>query len=127
MDYNRSKRWRDCSGNAAYGSKLVSLCTIKGLSVIYELVPANTDERLAAESVFYALRGCRIYADKGSIGVDWQERIFRHTRNRINTTKRANQADRSPASFYHWRNRIRERTDGVCNEIQNTVRNIKCL
>ena len=51
-------------------NKLVSLCTLEGIPVAYELEPANTDERLAAESVSNALRGCRIYANKGFIGED---------------------------------------------------------
>ena len=138
MGYKRSKRRSDFAGSADYGFcasrnlkyygyKLVSLCTLEGIPVAYELVPANTDERLAAESVLYALRGCRIYADKGFIGEDWQERIFRHTRNRIYTAKRANQADQNPVDFDRWLNRIRERIEGVFNEVQNTGRNIERL
>ena len=138
MGYKRSKRRSDFAGSADYGHcasrnmkyygyKLVSLCTLEGIPVVYELVPANTDERLAAESVLYALRGCRIYADKGFIGEDWQERIFRHTRNRIYTAKRANQAEQNPVSFDRWLNSIRERIEGVFNEIQNTGRNIERL
>ena len=138
MGYKRSKRRSDFAGSADYGFcasrnlkyygyKLVSLCTLEGIPVAYELVPANTDERLAAESVLYALRGCRIYADKGFIGEDWQERIFRHTHNRIYTAKRANQADQNPVDFDRWLNRIRERIEGVFNEVQNTGRNIERL
>ena len=94
MGYKRSKRCSDFAGSADYGVcasrnlkyygyKLVSLCTLDGIPIVYELVSANTDERLAAESVLYALRSSDIYADKGFIGEDWQKRIFRHTRNRI--------------------------------------------
>ena len=110
-----------------YGYKLVSLCTLEGIPIVYELVPANIDERLAAESVLYALRGCRIYSDKGFIVEDWQERIFRHTRNRIYTPKRANQSDQNPAEFDRWLNSVRERIEGVFNEVQNTGRNIERL
>lgn len=138
MGYKRSKRRSDFAGSAEYGYcasrnlkyygyKLVSLCTLEGIPVVYELVPANTEERLAAESVLYALRGCRIYADKGFIGEAWQEKIFRHTRNRIYTAKRANQAEQNPVSFDRWLNRIRESIEGVFNEIQNTGRNIERL
>ncbi len=138
MGYKRSKRRSDFAGSADYGYcssrnmkyygyKLVSLCTLEGIPVAYELVPANTDERLAAESVLYALRGCRIYADKGFIGEEWQERIFRHTRNRIYTAKRTNQAEQNPAAFDRWLNSVRERIEGVFNEIQNTGRNIERL
>ena len=87
MGYKRSKRCSDFAGSADYGVcasrnlkyygyKLVSLCTLDGIPIVYELVSANTDERLAAESVLYALRSCHIYADKGFIGEDWQKRIF---------------------------------------------------
>jgi hypothetical protein len=138
MGYKRNKSRSDFVGSANYGVcasrnlkyygyKLVSLCTLDGIPVVYELVSANTDERLAAESVLYALRGCRIYADKGFIGEDWQERIFRHTRNRIYTAKRANQINQNPVTFDRWLNSIRERIEGVFNEIQNTGRNIERL
>ena len=138
MGYKRSKKRSDFAGSADYGHcasrnlkyfgyKLVSLCTLEGIPIVYELVPANTDERLAAESVLYALRGCNIYADKGFIGEDWQERIFRHTRNRIFTAKRANQKAQNPVEFDRWLNRIRERIEGVFNEVQNTGRNIERL
>jgi len=138
MGYKRSKKRSDFAGSADYGYcasrkmkyfgyKLVSLCTLEGIPVVYELVPANTDERLAAESVLYTLRGCNVYADKGFIGEDWQEKIFRHTRNRIFTAKRANQVDQNPAEFDRWLNRIRERIEGVFNELQNTGRNIERL
>jgi len=138
MGYKRSKRRSDFAGSADYGFcasrnmkyygyKLVSLCTLDGIPVVYELVSANTDERLAAESILYALRGCRIYADKGFVGKDWQERIFRHTRNRIFTAKRANQADQNPIDFDRWLCSIRERIEGFFNEVQNTGRNIERL
>jgi hypothetical protein len=138
MGYKRSKKRSNFAGSADYGhcarrnmkyfgDKLVSLCTLEGIPVVNELVPANTDERLAAESFLYALRGCNSYADKGFIGEDWQERIFRHTRNRIFTTKRANQEDQNPVEFDCWLNRIRESIEGVFNEVQNTGRNIERL
>ena len=138
MGYKRSKKRSDFAGSADYGYcasrnmkyfgyKLVSLCTLEGIPVVYELVPANTDERLAAESVLYALRGCNVYADKGFIGKDWQEKILRHTRNRIFTAKRANQENQNPIEFDRWLNSIRERIEGVFNELQNTGRNIERL
>jgi hypothetical protein len=138
MGYRRSKKHSNFAGSADYGHcasrnmkyygyKLVSLCTLEGIPIVYELVPANTDERLAAESVLYSLRGCRVYSDKGFIGEDWQEKIFRHTRNRIYTPKRANQYNQNPATFDRWLNSIRERIEGVFNEIQNTGRNVERL
>lgn len=138
MGYKRSQKRSDFAGSADYGHcasrnmkyfgyKLVSLCTLDGIPIVYELVPANTDERLAAESVLYALRGCRVYSDKGFIGKDWQAKIFRQTRNRIYTPKRVNQSDQNPETFDRWLNSIRERIEGVFNEIQNTGRNVERL
>ncbi len=100
---------------------------MQGIPLVYELVPANTDERLAAESILYNLRGCHIYADKGFIGEEWQEKIFRHTRNHIFTAKRANQEDQNSVEFDRWLNSVRERIEGVFHEIQNTGRNIERL
>ena len=138
VGYKRSKKKSDFAGSASYGYcssrkmkyfgyKLVAVCTLEGIPIVYELVPANTDERLAAESILYALRGCNIYADKGFIGEDWQEKIFRHTRNRVFTAKRDNQKEQNPVEFDRWLNSIRERIEGVFNEIQNTGRNIERL
>ena len=138
MGYKRSKRCSDFAGSAEYGVcvsrnlkyydyKLVSLCTLDGIPIVYELVPANTDERLAAESVLYTLQDCHIYADKGFIREDWQERIYRHTRNRIYSAKRANQTEQNPVPFDRWLNSIRERIEGVFNEVQNTGRDIERL
>ncbi len=138
MGYKRSKKKSDFAGSANYGYctsrnlkyfgyKLVSVCTMDGIPLVYELVPANTDERLAGESVLYTLRGCRIYADKGFIGEGWQEKIFRHTRNHILTTKRANQKKQNPIEFDRWLNSVRERIEGVFHEVQNTGRNIERL
>lgn len=138
MGYKRSKKRSDFAGSANYGYcasrnlkyfgyKLVSACTMQGIPLVYELVPANTDERLAAESILYNLRGCHIYADKGFIGEEWQEKIFRHTHNCIFTTMRANQKKQNPIEFDHWLNSVRERIEGVFHEIQNTGRNIERL
>jgi hypothetical protein len=39
--------------------------------LVYALVPANTDERVAAEAVLCFVKGCNILGDKGFIGGDW--------------------------------------------------------
>ncbi len=78
----RSNRRSDFAGSASYGHcpsrnmkyfgyKLVAVTTFSGLPVIYELVPAHTDEREAAEAVLAYLRGCQIIGDKGFIGMGW--------------------------------------------------------
>lgn len=138
MGYKRSKRRSDFAGSASYGYcssrnmkyfgyKLVMLTTLDGVPVVYELVPANIDERVAAECVLYATRGCAIYGDKGFISADWQRQIYRHTRNCIYTSKRANQSEQNSPDFDRWLNSIRERIEGAFNEVQNTGRNLERL
>ena len=138
MGYKRSKKNSDFAGSADYGVcvsrnlkyfgyKLVTLTTFHGLPVVYDLVPANSDERLAAETVVAYLRGCHIFGDKGFIGVNWQAEIYGQTGNQIWTPKRANQFLQNPKTFDHWLNSIRERIEGVFHEIQNTGRNIERL
>jgi hypothetical protein len=61
LSYQRNKQHSDFLGSATYGvcvsRKLkyfgynVLLCSLQGDSVYYDLVPANTDEREAAEQV----------------------------------------------------------------------------
>ncbi|MBD1904403.1 transposase [Funiculus sociatus GB2-A5] len=52
-----------------FGYKLTLLTTWNGIPIAYDLVPANTDERVAVESLFDSIRGCTIYGDK--------ERLYR--------------------------------------------------
>ena len=62
LSYNRYKNRSDFAGHANYGKcasrdmkyfgyKLMLLSTLNGLPIVYILVPANFDERLAAEAV----------------------------------------------------------------------------
>ena len=82
VGYKRSKKHSDFAGSAAYGYcasrnmhyfgyKLVTLSTMDGIPVAYDLVPANTDERLAAETVLSAISNCDVFCDKGFIGEEW--------------------------------------------------------
>ena len=77
-DTNAAKK-SDFSGSADYGRcvsrnlkyfgyKLVAVCTLCGIPVVYELVPANTDERLAAETVIDYFSFCDFFGDKGFLG-----------------------------------------------------------
>lgn len=138
MGYKRSKKHSDFAGSAGYGVcvsrnlkyygyKLVTLCTLDGLPLVYELVAANLDERVAAQAVVYAVRGCRIYGDKGFLGEEWQHQLFQHTGNRLFTAKRSNQTEQNPTDFDRWLNSIRERIEGLFNEVQNTGRNLERL
>jgi hypothetical protein len=134
----RSKRRSDFAGDAAYGYcaarqlhyfgyKLISLVTLDGLPVVYDLVPANLDEREAAEAVLFGIKDCDIFADKGFIGEDWQADIRCHSSNRIWTTKRVNQVQQNPASFDALLKRLRERIESTFNQLQNTGRFLERL
>lgn len=68
MGYTRSKKRSDFAGSAAYGYcaarqlhyfgyKLVMLTTLDGIPLVYDLVPANWDERDAAEVVLQRVHG----------------------------------------------------------------------
>jgi hypothetical protein len=138
VGYKRSKRHSDFTGSADYGYcasrkmhyfgyKLVTLSTLDGIPVVYELVPASTDERLAAETVLSHVRHCDVFCDKGFIGADWQAEQQDRQGNRIWTPKRINQDMQNPKGFDQWLNALRERIESVFNEIQNTGRNLERL
>ena len=134
VGYKRSKKHSDFDGSAGYGYcaarkmkyfgyKLVVLSTLKGIPVAYELVSANTDERKAVEGVLQMVRGSDIYGDKGFIGRDWQQKITTTTGNRIWTIQRENQHKQASSDLKRLISRVRQRIEGVFNEIQNTGRN----
>jgi hypothetical protein len=138
VGYKRSKRHSQFAGSAAYGYcnsrhlhyfgyKLVTVTTLNGLPVVCELVPANLDEREAAEAVLFYLRHCDLIGDKGFIGQEWQALIGQLTGNRIWTVKRSNQHDQNPIAFDALLCSLRERIEGAFNEIQNTGRNLERL
>jgi hypothetical protein len=138
LSYKRNKHASDFLGNAAYGVcasrnlkyfgyKLVALSTLRGVPMLYDLVPANTDERLAAETIFDHLSGCDLFTDKGFLGLDWQTRIFDRTNNLIWTPRRSNQSIQNTHSLDRYLSSVRERIEGVFYEIQDTGRNIERL
>lgn len=138
LGYKRRKERSDFAGIANYGRcasrnldyfgfKLVTISTLDGIPVVYDLVPANLDERLAAESVIDYLSGCDIFADKGFIGLEWQTNIFDQTNNLIWTPKRSNQHVQNSKKLDRFLSSVRERIEGVFHEIQNTGRNIERL
>ena len=138
IGYKRSKRRSDFAGSAKYGRcasrnlnyfgyKLVAISTLDGIPIVYDLVPANLDERLAAEAVIDYLVYCDIFADKGFIGLEWQTQIFDQTNNLIWTPTRSNQYVQNNKSLDRWLCSVRERIEGVFHEIQNTGRNIERL
>jgi len=138
LGYKRLKSHSDFAGKAEYGRcvsrnlnyfgyKLVALSTLGGIPVVYELVPANLDERLAAEAVIDYLASCDIFADKGFLGHEWQTSIFDQTNNLIWTPKRKNQYVQNSKALDHWLSSVRERIEGVFHEVQNTGRNLERL
>jgi hypothetical protein len=138
VGYKRYKSHSDFAGNANYGRcasrnlnyfgyKLVALSTLGGIPVAYELVPANLDERLAAEAVIDYLSGCDIFADKGFLGHEWQTSIFDQTNNLIWTPKRKNQYVQNSKALDRWLSSVRERIEGVFHEVQNTGCNLEHL
>lgn len=138
MGMKRSKRRSDFRGKADYGYcaarqlryfgyKLVMLTTLDGLPVVYDLVPASTDERAAAETVLYRVRGVDVFGDKGFLGDAWQADVRAFTDNRIWTPKRTNQKQQNPPDFDRLLNSVRERIEGVFHSLQNTGRNLERL
>jgi hypothetical protein len=138
LGYKRSKKHSDFAGSAGYGRcvarnlkyfgyKLVAISTLSGIPIAYDLVPANTDERRAAETVMDFFSWCDIFGDKGFLGQAWQTEILDQTNNLIWTPRRANQRYQNAKGLDRWLNSVRERIEGVFHEIQNTGRNIERL
>lgn len=138
IGYRRSKKATNFAGSADYGYcasrklhyygyKLVAISTVSGIPLLYDLVPASTDERKAAETLLEQVADFDIYADKGFLGRSWKAMIKQQTGNRIWTPKRKNQLLRHSRAFEHWLNGLRLRIEGVFNEIQNLGKNVERL
>ncbi|QLE46100.1 IS982 family transposase (plasmid) [Nostoc sp. C052] len=141
LGLKRDKRHSDFAANATpgwcaaremryFGYKLVMLSTWNGIPIAYDIVPANTDERIAADGVLEMVSASDIYADKGFISADWQAAMptagfayARRTGNRIWTLKRDNQHLQHSQGLKRFISRVRQRVEGVFHEIQNTGRN----
>ena len=138
LGYKRDKRRSDFAGRANYGVcasrnlkyfgyKLVAVSTFHGIPMVYDLVPANTDERAAAETVIDYFSCCDLFADKGFLGLVWQTSIFDQTNNLIWTPRRSNQKYQNSPGLDRWLSKVRERIEGVFHEVQDTGRNIERL
>lgn len=138
MGMKRSKKGSDFAGHASYGYcasrqlhyfgyKLVCLTTLDGLPIVYDLVPAHTDERVAAEAVLGRLENRRIYGDKGFLGADWQLRMTQAYGHHIFTFKRRNQTDPNPPHLNAFLARHRSRIESTFNALQNTGRFLERL
>lgn len=138
VGYKRDKHQSDFLGSAGFGKcasrhmeyfgyKLVTVTTLFGIPIFYDLVPANTDERLAAEAVLNHFVLCDIFSDKGFIGLRWQTEIFDRTGNLIWTPRRSNQKIQNSPALDRFLSSKRERIEGVFHEIQDVGRNIERL
>jgi hypothetical protein len=138
MGYRRSKKSSEFAGSADYGYcasrklhyygyKLVTISTLSGIPIVYDLVPASTDERKAAETLLDQVSGFDLYGDKGFLGKAWQAKVNRRTGNTIWTPKRKNQHEQQPKVFERWLNGLRLRIEGLFNEIQNVGKNVERL
>ncbi len=138
LGYKRNKHQSDFLGSADYGHcasrnlnyfgyKLVTISTLFGIPIFYDLVPANTDERQAAEAVIDHFVLCDIFGDKGFIGLAWQTQIFDQTGNLIWTPRRSNQKVQNSPALNRFLSSKRERIEGVFHEVQDVGRNIERL
>jgi len=138
VGYKRSKSRSYFRGSADYGYcasrklkyfgyKLVMITTLEGIPVVYDLVSANTDERLAAEAVIERIQNAKLLGDKGFLGVEWQAQMLEETGTEIITPKRKNQKIQHPDGFECLLNSVRERIEGVFHELQNTGRHLEHL
>lgn len=138
VGYKRSKSRSEFRGSAEFGYcvsrklyyfgyKLVMVTTLDGIPVVYDLVPANTDERQAAEAVIDRLTNATLLGDKGFLGVEWQDQIRQQTGTTVVTPKRKNQNIQHPNGFEALLNSARERIEGVFHELQNTGRHLERL
>jgi len=138
VGYKRRKSHSDFAGEADYGYcssrklyywgyKLVLLTTLEGLPILYELVPASSDERQAAETLLPYVQNATIIGDKGFIGAEWQAQMLEQTGNRFLTPNRHNQVMSLPSGIQKLLNSVRERIEGAFHEIHNTGRHLERL
>lgn len=64
--------------------------------MVYDLVPDNTDERKAAETVIDHFSYCDLFTDKGFLGLQWQTSFFDQTNLLIWISRRTNQKETIP-------------------------------
>lgn len=136
VGYRRDKSHSDFRGSAAYGYcparrmkyygyKLVMLTTVDGIPYAFELVPANTDDRVAADEILDTLPpDSHVWSDKGFIDADWQaawaeQGIF------IWTTKRKNQRQQNPPGVDRLLHKVRERIEGAFDLLKEGGRSVE--
>ena len=101
------------------------LTTLDGTPYSFELVPANTDERDAADEILDTLPvGSNAWSDKGFIDEDWQSE-WRNQGVFIWTAKRENQTQQNPPVFDQLLNRVRQRIEGSFDILKEGGRSVE--
>ena len=136
VGYRRDKRKSAFLGSANYGVcasrkmkyfgyKLVMLTTLDGIPHSFELVPANTDERDAAEEILDELpSNSNVWSDKGFIGQEWQAQ-WASKGKRIWTVKRKNQHAQNPPEFDRLLNSVRQRIEVAFDILKEGGRSVE--
>ncbi len=136
VGYRRDKRHSDFRGSAEYGYcsarrlkyfgyKLVMVTTLDGTPYAFELVPANTDERDAADEILDTLPpDSNAWSDKGFLGEEWQADWSRQGVH-VWTTKRQNQRLQNPPEFDRLLNSVRERVEGAFDILKEGGRSVE--
>lgn len=126
-DFRRSADYGYCAARRMkyFGYKLVMLTTLDGIPYSFELVPANTDERDAADEILDTLPvGSNAWSDKGFIDEDWQSE-WRNQGIFIWTAKRENQTQQNPPVFDQLLNRVRQRIEGSFDILKEGGRSVE--
>jgi hypothetical protein len=101
------------------------LTTLDGTPYAFELVPANTDERDAADEILATLPpDSNTWSDKGFIDAEWQADWAAHDVH-VWTTKRKNQKVQNPPEFDRLLNRVRERIEGAFDLLKEGGRSVE--
>lgn len=135
--YRRAKRHSNFRGTADYGYcaarrmkyfgyKLVMLTTLDGTPYSFELLPANTDEREAADEILATLPGgSHVWSDKGFLDEAWQAKWAAQEGIHLWTPKRQNQKAQNPAQFDQLLNHVRERIEGAYDILKEGGRSVE--
>lgn len=129
VGYKRPKEKSDFLGSASYGYckskslhywgyKCVMLVTADGIPVAFELVPANTDERDAAEEVLPAANpGSVVLGDKGFIDEERQESWKERYGVPVYTFKKKNQHKKNSLAVQQLLKENREQVETTFSSI----------
>ena len=108
-----------------FGYKLIMLTTPNGIPYTFELVPAGTDERDAADEILGTLHpGSAVWSDKGFIGEDWQSG-WQEQGIRVWTSKRKNQHNQNDPESDRLLCSVRQRIEGVFDLLKEGGRSVE--